>query len=441
VVALVPATAIVGDETPPAAAVAPPNFAADVLPVLNRRCVECHGVSKKSGGLRLDSYAALMAGSRKGPVVAPGKSGESKLIAMVQAGAEDKETKRMPPPEAGEPLKAEEIALLKRWIDAGAARPAKTSEERAKVELRGLPARFRPILAVVGDAAGSRVAAAWGAKVVVQPLEPGTSAPVALEGHGDLVQALSFSPDGKLLAASGFREVILWSTESWHEARRLGPHADRVLALAFSADGALLAAAGGEPSASGELKLWEVESGRLVKTFTDIHSDTIFSVDFSRDGKRLATGGADRIAAVVEIESGKRALALEGHTHHVLAVRFSPDGKRLYSASADAKIKSWNLEDGSKIKDWGGHGKAVTALDISPDGGLIVSASGDRTVRIWNPDGNQQRSHGEAEDYLYDTAFFGSGKLIVAGGRDQKVRVYAAGENKLIRTFEAPASP
>jgi WD40 repeat protein len=409
------------------------SFERDVTPILKRRCVECHGISKKSAGLRLDAYEHLMAGTRKGAVVVPGKSGESRLVELIQGGDEE----RMPPPEEAEPLTAEEIAIIKRWIDAGAPPPAAGSRTPPAVELGALPPGFSPVVAVAGDPGGRFLAVGRGARIEVTRLAEGELGPpiAVLDGHRDVVQCLLFSPDGALLASGGFREVVLWKTEDWSELRRLGPHADRVLALDFSADGGVLAAAGGLPSLNGEVVLWEVATGNRLKDLPEVHSDTIFSIDFSPDGKRLATASADRVVGIVDIEAGKRVAGFDGHTHHVVGVRFSPDGTQLLSAGADARIKSWDIEKKSKIKDWGGHSKAVMGLEVSPDGAYVASVSGDRTLRIWDLGGKQLRSYGEAGGYLYTVSIFGKGAYIATGGRDDVVRVYDARENKLLHAL------
>ncbi len=86
------------------------DFSADVQPLLRRRCYGCHGAAAQMSGLRLDHKADAM---RRG-VVTPGNSGASKLIEMVEKRA-------MPP--SGPKLTPEEIALLRSWIDKGAAWP------------------------------------------------------------------------------------------------------------------------------------------------------------------------------------------------------------------------------------------------------------------------------------------------------------------------------
>jgi len=91
----------------------PPQFARDVAPVLRRNCVGCHGPDEQNGGLRLDSYAALMRGGDSGPPVIPGNSWESLIIKKVDH--RDKPT--MPPKKKLAPAVIEPIRA---WIDAGA---------------------------------------------------------------------------------------------------------------------------------------------------------------------------------------------------------------------------------------------------------------------------------------------------------------------------------
>ena len=95
------------------------DFAADIQPILESKCFKCHGSEKQKGGYRLDeAEAALKGGDEHAPNIHPGKSAESPLIQFV-AGL-DPDTK-MPP--KGEPLTAEQIGLLRAWIDQGAVWP------------------------------------------------------------------------------------------------------------------------------------------------------------------------------------------------------------------------------------------------------------------------------------------------------------------------------
>ncbi len=93
-------------------------FEKNVRPVLVESCVKCHGPDKASGGLRVDSRAALLKGGESGPAIVPGKPGESRLMLAVRRG---KGIEPMPP---DKPLPAAAIKALDDWIAAGAPWPA-----------------------------------------------------------------------------------------------------------------------------------------------------------------------------------------------------------------------------------------------------------------------------------------------------------------------------
>ncbi len=96
------------------------DYRRNIKPILARRCYSCHGGLKQKSGLRLDTAAAIQVGGDGGPAIEPGNSGESRLIDAV-TGANG--FSRMPPKAEGEPLKPDEIAALRRWIDEGANAP------------------------------------------------------------------------------------------------------------------------------------------------------------------------------------------------------------------------------------------------------------------------------------------------------------------------------
>lgn len=118
-----------------------PMFAGIIAPVFENKCVNCHGAAKSKGGLRLDSFAALVKGGEDGMVLKPGDAAHSPVLqrTLLPADSDD----HMPP--GGKPqLTAGEIALLKWWIDAGAP------ETKTMAELRPPP----DILKIVSAAGG-----------------------------------------------------------------------------------------------------------------------------------------------------------------------------------------------------------------------------------------------------------------------------------------------
>lgn len=87
------------------------SFSRDVLPVLQSRCINCHGGQRTSEGLDMKTYEALMAGSQNGSVVTPGDAASSSFVTL---SAEGKMPKR------GPKLTPAEVQLLTDWVNAGA---------------------------------------------------------------------------------------------------------------------------------------------------------------------------------------------------------------------------------------------------------------------------------------------------------------------------------
>jgi len=95
-------------------------FVAKIRPILAARCYQCHGPEVQQNGLRLDSLAAALKGSVTGKVILPGDGEKSPLIRRL-FGLE-----RPQMPYGGPPLAADQIALIRRWIDQGAPGPDST---------------------------------------------------------------------------------------------------------------------------------------------------------------------------------------------------------------------------------------------------------------------------------------------------------------------------
>jgi uncharacterized membrane protein/mono/diheme cytochrome c family protein len=100
-------------------------FASHILPVLKQNCTGCHGPQKAKGGLRLDSYAALLKGGERGSALKPGDVERSLFLhqLMLPLASDD----HMPPEGKPQPS-ADEIALLKWWVETGASDTKKAAE-------------------------------------------------------------------------------------------------------------------------------------------------------------------------------------------------------------------------------------------------------------------------------------------------------------------------
>lgn len=109
-----------------------------------------------------------------------------------------------------------------------------------------------------------------------------------------------------------------------------------IRSIAFSPDRRMLASA----EKYGRTKLWEVSSGRFIRSFEHVS----LSVAFSPDGKLLASGGEDFEIHLWEVSTGRPIHSFEGHSRAVVSTAFSPDGKLLASGSEDKTLKLWGSE-------------------------------------------------------------------------------------------------
>lgn len=273
-----------------------------------------------------------------------------------------------------------------------------------------------------------------------------------LVGHKAPVGLLMSGPNHLLVGASDDKVVIAWDANpAWKLIATLGPPAEsvldlsksqfisRVLSLAFSPDGKLLATGGGDPSRSGELILWNVETKALVRNLVDAHSDTVFGIEFSRDGKYLVSGAADKFVKQFEVESGKLVRSYEGHTHHVLGVSWKGDGSRIASAGADNAIKIWNVETGEQHRTIQNYSKQVTSIHFIGASDNIISGGGDKTVKMHRAnDGGNYRNFGGMPDFVYAVASTRDEAIVIAGGEDGVLRVWNGTNAQELFKFEPP---
>ena len=152
----------------------------------------------------------------------------------------------------------------------------------------------------------------------------------------------------------------------------------RVNAVSFSPDGQLLAVARDDKTI--ELR---TESGKLLKTLRG-HSNWVLDVNFSPDSQLLASASYDNTVKLWN-RQGELVRTLKGPTDSVAHVRFSPSGKILATTSWDNRIQLWRLDD-TLIKTLEGHQNRVTGLSWSNDGKALAMPSEDKTVIVWNLD-------------------------------------------------------
>jgi uncharacterized membrane protein len=87
------------------------SYSRDIYPLVERRCIKCHGGEFPSEGLSMESYQSLMSGSQNGQVIVAGDANNSLIIEKIESGEMPKRASN---------LTAEQIELIRQWINEGA---------------------------------------------------------------------------------------------------------------------------------------------------------------------------------------------------------------------------------------------------------------------------------------------------------------------------------
>ena len=190
-----------------------------------------------------------------------------------------------------------------------------------------------------------------------------------------------FDPTGQWLATTDGLEILLWNAESKELIRRFDRDTSEISCLAFRPGHRQLASCGSD----GLAKLWDMDAGKVVRTFKAGTTHAIAWIAFNPDGRRMATAGHDLTVRCLGCRAQGDPLILKGHNGPITRVAFSPDGSRIVSASYDGTVKLWDAHLGQELLTFKKNKKgSVACVAFSPDGRLLAAGSHDGTLRVWD---------------------------------------------------------
>jgi WD40 repeat protein len=285
-------------------------------------------------------------------------------------------------------------------------------------------------------------------------------------GHKNEVSAVTFCPDGATVATGGWdATVVLWARDTG-AVRQVLSHPGWIYGLAYSPNGQLLASAGSGSGASGSIRLWNPQTGELVREIFSPTpmpgADTMSGLAFSPDGTLLLTGGYQNVGRIFKVATGELVTTLTGHGNWIWTVGWNAAGTRALTASWDGTIRLWDTPGyalhqvisttlmsslrleaaafnptadelassdgpGGTVRVWdGATGAAVRELTgtagpvwsvaYSPDGTRLASAGGDGVVRLWNAADGTQTGRIAAGGYLRAVAWSPTGDRVAVVG-------------------------
>ena len=255
---------------------------------------------------------------------------------------------------------------------------------------------------------------------------------------GSRVNAVAFSPDGKL-AAFGIQAYnqnlfLMRVADGVKLAGPLSPHNNGTTTVAFSSDPRYLLTGGRD----GTAKIWHLPEMTLLRTYNGGvgYRPRVFAVLFSKDGSTIAVAGQGGV--VMYRLDGQLVRQLTSVS--TISLALSPDGQILatgsnqidqYGQCTDCTIKLWRMSDGALLRTIPGNNNGVTSLAFSPDQGELAAGAGDRvyngSVRFFSVSTGQLlgtflQDPNNSGSYVTGVAYAPFGRMFAYARADDRVR-------------------
>ncbi len=266
-----------------------------------------------------------------------------------------------------------------------------------------------------------------------------------LLAHATPVRSVAISPDGtRLASASGAfgrpGEVKIWDMATGRELHRLGGLRDLASCVAFSPDGRCLASANGGVRTPGESVVWDAVEGR-ERLRLPAHDVPVRSLAFSPDGRQIASLGGGVSATGIYLPGEVKVWdAADGTPGARIAGEEAPDwintssglafgpaatGSRRRLAFADGHtVRVCDSDTGKELFRLGKHAYLVNSVVWSPGGRHLASAGSDGTVKVWDAETRAEILALHQEHGVASLAFSLDGRRLAAAAGNGIVKIW-----------------
>jgi WD40 repeat protein/serine/threonine protein kinase len=261
---------------------------------------------------------------------------------------------------------------------------------------------------------------------------PGTK---TLLQHDNAVNALAYSPDGMtLLTGTQDHQLRLWDVESGALIREFVGHDGAIMDIVFSSDGQQAVTG----ALDGAIILWDVQSGEELKRFVAANGD-VRGVDMSRDGARILAGGRLQMT-LWDVETGETLMTFDDGLSSITDVDLSPSANTVLSGFADGRIVLWSVSSGQSLLTYdagvGGHTDAVLSVAYAADESGFLSAGQDNQVLLWRfEDGIPVQSFYGHQAPVTSAQFSPDGSQVITGSEDDAVIIWDANTGVQLQRF------
>ncbi|THX23129.1 WD40 repeat-like protein [Aureobasidium pullulans] len=228
-----------------------------------------------------------------------------------------------------------------------------------------------------------------------------------LEGHSNGIEAICFSPDGKLLASASEGEIRLWKARTGVTHSVIQDDLNIATAITFSPDNRLIVSA----RLDGDITLRDLGTQEVSRIFTG-HSGKANAIIFLSNGELLASASDDHTVRLWNTATGLAISLLEGHTDSVEILAASQDGKSFASGSRDGEIRLWDAVVGKLRCVLKGHSTSVQAVAFMHDYTIIASADKAGCINFWEASTGALRNKLDTRRRAYKSTFSPDGKLL-----------------------------